>query len=243
MRLSEARTALLEAQQKANGEALEYTQRLLVVLNYAEKMLQAADPLLISPLVIDNMDGAINSLLGDLNSFNVNASLQYLSSASSEADELVYHIESLPRTLVDGASDVISHVSRVREAATNVILQIDERASQLRRLIDESVRDLEKLKGDVDQSKIRQDKIINDLQDQFLKAQEQRSAEAQRAMDEFKGQFDGLLEGQRTGGAIVCTSSLALMDLLLERWGSIQRRLNSALLACVSTKAYLRQHK
>ncbi|MGI9451538.1 MAG: hypothetical protein ACR2QH_13030 [Geminicoccaceae bacterium] len=192
---------------KTNGEDLgakDTLSRLRHVVQFTQRAIAQADPLLLSPGVLDPLNKRFSQIAGELGNFTSNSDVTHLNNASSVADALLPGLNNIiaPRTPEDVkgvASTIKAFDASTKKHVVALRAETEQGKSEVQALQAE-VKELSQL---ITNEKSRIDQAVNQHQQQFSEAQNtrqqrfdeqetQRSDKSDASSKSWEAKFDSL---------------------------------------------------
>jgi hypothetical protein len=169
-------------------ELAEARQRLERALGHVAAVLNAADPELTIPAVLDGIHGQIAPLLAQLEYADDSEEATYLDSANAHADSMLQSAAGITPRLAapDDVASVQESATKFRQSAGQLTRQVREDAEALAGDIDGLKTRTSDLTADIEAQKGRIDQAISDAQQQFSEEQSARATAFEASRDELK---------------------------------------------------------
>ena len=177
-------------------ELAEARQRLERALEHVASVLNAADPELTIPHVLDGIHGQIAPLRAQLEYADGSEEASYLNTANTHADSMLQAAAGItPRVVApDDLAGVQESATKFRQSAGQLTRQVREDAQTLAGDIEALRSTASELTTEVDGQKGRIDQALSDLQGQFSTEQSERTTAFEASQDELKNDVQETLE-------------------------------------------------
>lgn len=174
-----------------NSEQVQQLERLSETFNILKVALDRADPWLLSPVSLGNMNNHITQILNELTNYNNNNNVQHLNNANSHIDNVIpffsqVMVTSTPEDIEDIRSSVISFRKSVGQHLSNV----ERKAIETSTAITNNNGKLNELTTSIESQKTRLDSIISDFQDKFSNGQTERNEKTEQLIEQTKSEFN-----------------------------------------------------
>ncbi|PPU94275.1 hypothetical protein [Xanthomonas albilineans] len=193
-RLADAMNSVSAILSTTEGDAVRSSQLMHMrsLIEYVQSRLQSTDLSLALSASLDNVDGSINTALGELNSYQVNGNVGHLTNATNNLFNALRHADELPLPMaLMGETYPAQAVESLRASAEQALIALGSTHETIRRDFAQLQGKVASLTQQVENQNTRLDKAMADQQGIFQKAQEDRLTTNAAAMAELAEKAQG----------------------------------------------------
>lgn len=210
-RIQESQRIISEALGAATSqETRTDLERVQTCIAFIEASLKGADPLLLTPGVLNTIEQNLVSCQNETRAYISNNNRQHLINANNNIDNAVTAAAQIPRTTSGKeGEEAIKSIEQVRNSAELNLASLNKQGDELKQTLDKIRSQLDTLEPAINDQKQRLDKALATQQEQFSKAQDDRNKEFSRERNDLSTQsqdFANSLQTTANGTILELTS-------------------------------------
>ena len=181
------------------AEQVSMLERLSETFYILKEGLDRVDPWLLSQSTLQNMNGDITNIINHLTTYTNQKNVQHLNNAIAHLERV---IPLFSQVMVTRSSEDIEGVREsvisFRKSIGQHLGNVEKQSTATEQALETNKEKLKDLTDSIETQKGRNDSVISDFQDQFLKGQTERNERLEELIGKTKSEFNDFISNSNT---------------------------------------------
>lgn len=167
------------------ADDIDSLERLRTVLTFCGKRLAAADPVLVTPLIIESMATCLTNLKSQVDAFIASGDTSQLSAANDQADKVIsFTVSVLTTATADDLTNLSEAASSYRTTLQKNLFEAFLAQESLEKKSRANEEKIAEISAELTNEQRRLTNLITEQQSEFSKAQDKRASDFSAAQNE-----------------------------------------------------------